>query len=133
MAGRVNALELCAPAFRQYLADPQLSLLPRESWPDRLGSTPVRVAPGEWDEILAGLHARDIVSFIRPEDMIRHVSPDGEETRLSSGLFAVPKGDIGAAGFCAETAPQRLIVNAVPSNSIQRPIAGDIATLPLFD
>ena len=58
----------------------------------------MRVAPGEWDEILAGLYARDIVAFIRPEEMISHVSPDGEETRLSSGLFAVPKGDIGAAG-----------------------------------
>ena len=128
VAGRVSALKLAAPGLRPYLADPRRSLLPERDWPLPLGSTPIRCEPGQWDLLLEGLHARQIVSFIPRDERV--TGRDGSV--LSVGLFGVPKGEIGAPGFDPLTAPQRLIVNAVPSNLLQRPITGDIRGLPLF-
>jgi hypothetical protein len=127
VAGRVSAVRLAAPGLRPYLENPQLSVLARELWLERLARTSVRVEPG--DKIVAGLYARDIISFIPRDEMICH-----HGSRLASGLFSgSPRASWGPwATTPAATAPQRLSINAVPSNALQVPIQGDIKALPLF-
>ena len=50
---------------------------------------------------------------------------------LLDGLFGVPKGSVLDDGLSLSTCPLRAVSNAIPSNSVQFPIAGEIADMPL--
>lgn len=126
LAGSVDSLALAAPGMRRFLSDPALSVLPKEQWPSPLPEARVRVSQGHWERVLNGLHARGIVEFLPDSSLVVH-----KGQRLLNGLFAVPKGDLLDAKFCPCNCPQRTIVNAVPSNSVQQQIRGEITDLPL--
>ena len=120
------SFRLCSPATRPWFLGPERSLLPREALPSRLPLARVRVAPHEWDRVVTGLYDRNIVEFFSNGQRIFHNSAP-----LLDGLFGVPKGFVLDDSFSLSTCPLRAISNAIPSNSVQLPIAGEIADLPL--
>ena len=87
----------------------------------------VLVKDGEWNQLLEGVYRRNVVSFITKEQAIWH-----RGQRLGSGFFGVPKGELGSAGFDPQTASQRLIANAIPSNELQNTLVDAIEGLPPF-
>ena len=128
LAGSVDAVALCGEALRPWLVDPARSILPEASWPDVVPPAKVHVVDEDWEPLLAVLHKRGICTFVRDDELVRH--PRSGEPILN-GLFGVPKGAVTDADYSHDSADLRLIVNAIPANSIQEPILGDIADLPL--
>jgi len=127
VAGRVRDVDLAGPALEPFLRDPSLSVKAPEQWPPRLRKAKVRAKPGEWQNILEGLHGLGIVKFIEDKDLVYW---KGEP--LLNGAFGVPKGDLTAPDFSVDTCVLRFIVSLQPSVDIQHVIRGDIERLPLF-
>ena len=98
VAGGVRAVSLAAPPMARLLADPMLSVKPREEWPDTLRRTRVLAKPNEWPKIVRGLHGRGMIRFLREDQLVRH----GEQS-LTNGVFGVPKGNIFAPGYDLNT------------------------------
>ena len=101
-------------------------LISPEQWPPRLKKAKVRAKPGEWQNILEGLHGLGIVKLIEEKDLVYW---KGEP--LLNGAFGVPKGDLTAPGCSVDTCVLRFSVNLQPSNGIQHVIREDVERLPL--
>ena len=98
--------------FEQHLHDPADVQVPS---PPR-----VMVENGSWFDLCKGLVEKNICE-IWPIDHLYHHS--GEP--LLNGMFAVGKGE-----FQGNVETQRLIMNLTPLNSMCKPLAGDVSTLP---
>ena len=123
LAGSVDSVALASEALRPWLLDPWRSILPADSWPDVLPTAKVHVRDSDWDGLLELLHARGVVRFLTDEELVRH--PRSGEPILN-GFFGVPKGSVTDSGFSLSTCSLRLIVNAIPANSVQLPVLGEI-------
>ena len=112
--------------MKVWLERPELSLLPRESWPERLPVARVRCGAEEWEKVCLGFYKRGIFDFIEDSSLLRR---RGEP--LLNGMFALPKGSVTDPGFDPQQCPLRTICNAIPSNSVHQAILGEIRDLPL--
>ena len=118
----VGCLELerfCRLGTLEYVTKFEEFLLPSRDWkytkPPR-----VMVEKDGWPELCQGLVDRQVCD-IMPIDELCHVN--GKP--LLNGMFSVGKGE-----FKNGIETQRLIMNLVPVNTLCRPLAGDIGTLP---
>lgn len=120
---RVRAADLAEGWLRECLLDPSRCLLPEEDRPKAVPPARVWVeSDEEWSKVCGGAADRKLFTFLKKEEIL-HV---GGEPVLN-GLFGVPK-----KGGTGETSPLRMIINAIPTNSLQRLLAGDIRSLPYF-
>ena len=118
----VGCLELerfCRLGTLEYVTQFEDYLLPPEDWkyvkPPR-----VMVEKDGWPELCQGLVARNVCD-IMPIEELCHV----EGKPLLNGMFSVGKRE-----FKNGLETQRLIMNLIPVNTLCRPLAGDIGTLP---
>ena len=81
----------------------------------------VMVKDEDWLELSTNLVLRGLCKLV-PESSLHHVG----SRPLLNGLFAVGKDEV-----VDEKPVGRLIMNLKPWNCISRPLAGDIATLPM--
>ena len=127
VAGSIQCIDLLPHRLQPLLADPSLSTLPREEWPDRFVRPRMRIAKEEWKKLGPELVRRNICKPISASSLIVH---DGAP--LLNSIFGVGKNKFitGSDGQSLEVL--RLIINLVPSNSIQCSIPGDIDTLLHF-
>ncbi|CAE7606234.1 unnamed protein product [Symbiodinium sp. CCMP2592] len=121
VAGSLEATTVAAGRVKSWLTDPSLCLLPQDQWPDPLPKASMNCTREDWLEIARVLVAKNIMEPIKREEIFR---VRGE--LLLNGIFAVEKKGVPAPG---ETKITRLIMNCVPSNSIQRLMEGDLPTL----
>ena len=119
-ASSVNVLDVCEGWVRQALLDPT-SVLKAEEDVDCLPPTPrVWASPQKWEQIASVLVSRKILAPIEYEEIAVF-----KGKKVMGGLFGVHKG-----GFKRGEGPQRLVMNMIPSNAIQRVIQGDMHLLP---
>ena len=109
------------------MRDPSLSVKAQEHWPPRLKKAKVRAKPGEWQDILRGLHSLGIIKLIEDRGFVQ-----GRDEPMLNGAFGGPHGDLTALDFSVDAHFLRFIVNLLPSNELQHVIRGDIDRLPLF-
>ena len=121
VAGSLEAASVAAGRVQSWLTEPSSCLLPQDQWPDPLPKASMNCTREDWLEIARVLVAENIMEPIKREEIFR---VRGE--LLLNGIFAVEKKGVPAPG---ETRITRLIMNCVPSNSIQRLMEGDLPTL----
>jgi hypothetical protein len=126
--GKISAIELAAPAMKEWIKNPSWSVKPRSEWPRRFKRTKVRVRPGEYPDLIRGLYRHNIIDFLHDSELLY----DSTGMPLVNGIFGVPKEDAAAVDFDQLKCILRLILNLTPSNEIQKIIAGEIRSLPLF-
>ena len=128
IGGSIPAMDIAEGHLRHLLANPSCSIKPLEEWPTKLPKARMRIAPDEWQLLGPELVKRKLVKPILRDKLIYH---NGRP--LLNGAFGVGKGKfIKSAKTGLEVEILRLIINLVPSNELQVPIAGDVATLPHF-
>ena len=118
----VGCLELerfCRLGTLEYVVNFEDFLLPQQDWkytkPPR-----VMVEKDGWWELCHGLIDQKVCE-VMPIDQLCHA----QGKPLLNGMFAVGKGEYKGG---LET--QRLIMNLIPVNTLCKPLAGDISTLP---
>jgi len=72
LSGRCNALDLASGRLKDQLADPALSVLPRELWPPRIQKTLVRASTEEWNKIGTECVKRRIFRVVHESMVIYH-------------------------------------------------------------
>ncbi len=128
IGGSVNALEVAEADMRKLLANPDLSVKPRDEWPEKLSKARMRISDSEWAILGPELVRRGLCKTLKAAELIMH---NGKA--LLSGAFGVGKGKwITSAKTGKLVEVLRLIINLVPSNELQIPITGDVDTLPHF-
>ena len=121
VAGSLDVMEVASEDVKRWVADPSLALLDPEMWPDPLPTASMRVSRDEWIRIVRVLFAKGIVEGISLEE-VHHV----RGSPVLNGVFAVEKSGTPSPG---ESRITRLIMNLVPSNSLQRLMTSDLPTL----
>ena len=128
IAATVDAVQLVDSRLGERLLHPELSVKPRNEWPEKLSTARMRISREDWLLLAEELLKRKICRAILPKDMIQH-----NGRYLTNGIFGVGKGKFIT---CPKTQQQlellRLIINLVPSNELQEIIKGDVDTLPHF-
>ena len=86
LGGKVSALALASGRMRDLLMKPELTVLPREEWPDRLPRAQVRAESGEWAKITAGLVSEGWLRAVLPLSAARawRATPPKCETQMPS-------------------------------------------------
>ncbi|CAK0837610.1 unnamed protein product [Prorocentrum cordatum] len=109
-AARLNADDRVDERILRWLLDPQMAMLPRESWPSRAPRAKMHVQrPEEWYEVAGHLYQLGILSVIDKKDVF---AVDGE--LVLSGALAVSKRGDPLPG---ESRVTRFIMNMVPNKS----------------
>ena len=120
--GIVDPLVIAGPEVADSLRDPESMLVAPE---ERVAVRPalVHASDEEWDKIGAELLRRGVVVEIDPNE-----APVVCGSRILVGAFGVVKSGVPVP---PATRVLRLIINAIPSNSVQRPILGDVEKMPV--
>eukprot|EP00435_Cladocopium_sp_Y103_P059482 s868_g21.t1 len=121
VAGSLDAAAVADEEVRRWLLDPEQCLLPEDQRPSVLPKASMNVRAEDWAMIAATLVERNILTPIDYKDIYRV-----NGTPVLNGVFAVLKKGKPAEG---EVRVTRLIMNLVPSNSLQRLMANDLDTL----
>ena len=121
VAGSLEAASVARGEVRSWLLEPSQCILPEEQWPDPLPIASMNCTREEWCKVARVLVEKQILAPIDRESIFR---VRGEP--LLNGVFTVEKKGVAAPG---EHRITRLIMNCVPSNSIQRLMVGDLPTL----
>ncbi|CAE7825917.1 unnamed protein product [Symbiodinium sp. CCMP2592] len=121
VAGSLDALAIADGDVARWLRDPSQALLSPESWPRPVPTASMNVTPHEWERIVSVLFRKGILEPIDLSEVFRV-----DDQPILNGIFAVEKGGDPAPGEARVT---RLIMNLVPTNSLQRLMPGDLATL----
>ncbi|OLQ01222.1 hypothetical protein AK812_SmicGene16051 [Symbiodinium microadriaticum] len=120
-AGSLDAATVAVGEVLDWLLDPMQCLLPRDQWPDPIPKARMNSTREEWHKVAQVLVEKGILVPIQKEDIF-HVGG----VPLLNGIFTVEKKGAPAPG---QTRVTRLIMNCVPTNSIQRLMVGDLPTL----
>ena len=124
LASTVSAEHLSEGYLKELIRRPELTVYPREQWPDEFPEARVRVEDDEWRPIVDYLVELGLFVLLAAAQLVWH---NGKA--LLNGLFGVGKGKfVDVGGIQKEVL--RLIINLIPSNSIQGLIEGDIRALP---
>ena len=121
VAGSLDASSVASGDVLQWLENPEQCLLPRDQWPQPIPEARMNCSRSDWRAVAKVLVAKQILVPIPNKD-IYHV----HDKPLLNGIFSVEKKGDPGPGECRIT---RLIMNCVPSNSIQRLMVGDLPTL----
>ena len=121
VAGSLDAASVASPEVQAWLRDPSKCLLPPERWPNPLPKASMNVRREDWPDIVQALYQRNIVAPNEYDNIFKV-----NNTPLLNGMFCVLKKGVPAPG---ETRLCRLIMNLVPSNSVQRLMTTDLDTL----
>ena len=121
VAGSLQASDVAVGDVAQWVTNPELALLPRDSWPNPLPQASMNCSTKDWHELVPLLVKKRILEPISKSEIF---TVNG--TPLLNGAFAVPKKGTPGEGQVRVT---RLIMNMIPSNSLQRLMQGDLATL----
>ena len=128
IAGSINALDIAEGLLRNLLANPSLSIKPIQEWPTTLPKARMRIERSEWELLGPELVKRKMAKPLTRSQLIYH---NGRP--LLNGACGVGKGKYVKCNKTSESLEVlRLIINLVPSNDLQIPITGDVATLPHF-
>jgi len=128
VAASVDALDLVDDNVAYYLSDPWRNVIPRSDWPPVLPKARMRVADGEWPSIAKRLVELGVCARLKRSELITH-----HGQALLNGIFGVSKGkQVYCPKRCMMVNVLRLIINLIPSNSLQRIISGDVGALPHF-
>ena len=119
--GTVDPLAIAGPEVADSLWDPESMLVAPEERVVRPAL--VHASDEEWDKIGAELLRRGVVVEIDPNEASVVCG-----SRILVGAFGVVKSGVPVP---PATRVLRLIINAVPSNSLQRPILGDLEKMPV--
>jgi hypothetical protein len=118
--GKVPLADVCTQGSKHYVLNFDHYLKPKSEW--RLPKAPrVMVSDSDWAEVCLGLVNAGVCTFIEESEVF-----STGEGPLLNGLFGVSKEEVTPEGVEV----YRLIMNLVPLNSLCRPMAGDVATLP---
>ena len=117
--GVVDILDVCEGEVRRQLADPLGCLLPEKELPRVWPQPQVRVKGSEWEPLAVTLFERGILA---PTEEVLVV----DNRKVLNGLFGVEKS---SKVLPDGRTSQRLIMDLRASNSMLRPIGGDIASL----
>ena len=121
VAGSLQASEIAEGDVAKWLLDPELTLLPRDKWPSPLPRASMNCTREDWCELVPLLVKKRILEPISKSEIF---TVNG--TPVLNGAFAVPKKGVPGIGQIRVT---RLIMNMIPSNSLQRLMQGDLATV----
>ena len=121
VAGSLQAASVATDEVLRWVLDPTLCILPDDQWPNPIPSASMNCDRTEWVQVAKLLVQKKILAPIS-EDSILKV----RGKLLLNGIFCVEKKGVPAPGQQRVT---RLIMNCVPSNSIQRLMVGDLPTL----
>ena len=121
VAGTLKAASVASGDVLKWLQNPMECILPEDQWPDPLPSASMNCEKSEWPMIARVLVEKRILTPIDSQDIFKVRGKP-----LLNGIFSVEKKGAPAPGQCRIT---RLIMNCVPSNSIQRLMTGDLPTL----
>ena len=121
VAGSLQASDVAVGDVAQWVTNPELALLPRDSWPNPLPQASMICSTKDWHELVPLLVKKRILEPISKSEIF---TVNG--TPLLNGAFAVPMKGTPGEGQVRVT---RLIMNMIPSNSLQRLMQGDLATL----
>lgn len=118
--GALDLREFCSGGVLHFVCNIEETIVDVED--QTIGRTPsVMVRDEDWLELATNLVRRGLCKVV-PESSLHHVGSHP----LLNGLFAVGKDELVNGKPVG-----RLIMNLKPWNSISRPLAGDIATLPM--
>lgn len=118
--GRVPLSEVCTLGSRHYVLNFDTYLKPFSEW-SHTRPPKVMVSDEHWGEVCQGLLDCGICTLLDETEVF-----DTGQGPLLNGLFGVSKDDWTGDG----TEIFRLIMNLIPLNSLCRPMAGDVDTLP---
>jgi hypothetical protein len=120
--GKVPLAALCTLGSKHYVENFDLYLKPPDEW--KLPKPPrVMVEEESWCEVCTGLVRAGVCTLLE-ESEVFHTA----QGPLLNGLFGVTKDEWTEDG----TEIMRLIMNLVPLNSLCKPMAGDVDTLPAW-
>ena len=119
--GVVPLVDLLAGEVRAELEHPELLLLDQDTPAPGPLRAKVHAAPSEWALIVRECIRRGVMREIPYDDIYRH---QGEPV-LNGAFGVLKKGKVNAEGGRV----LRLIMNLIPSNSLQRMIGGDVEEL----
>ena len=128
IGGSIKALDIAEGPPRNLLANPSSSIKLIEEWAAALPKAKMRISKEEWMKLGPELVRRRMAKPIKHSQLIYH---NGRP--LHNGALGVGKGKLikcNATGVSLEVL--RPIINLAPSNDLQIPILGDVATLPHF-
>ena len=126
VAASIEAVDLVEGEMKKVLLDPNLVKLPRSQRPRLKRPGRIWATREEWFRIVKLLFALGIVAPLADEEIWRV----GGEPVLN-GSFGVEKAHDDWIELHGQLVPLlRLIMNLINSNSQQRPLFGDIDTLP---
>eukprot|EP00435_Cladocopium_sp_Y103_P038922 s627_g10.t1 len=118
--GNVPLDQVCTHGCRDYVLNFDQYLKPEDEWGE-ISCPRVMVKDSDWPAVCEGLLLSRVCVLI-PEQEVFHTSSGP----LLNGLFGVEKNEATADGVDI----YRLIMNLVPLNSLCKPLAGDVDTLP---
>ena len=121
VAGSLSAVQAAAGGVREWVADPGLTLKPKELWPARVPHARINATKSEWYRVCQVLYQRGIIEPIPYEKIFRV-----NNTPVLNGAFAVEEK--GKAGV-GQSRVTRLIMNFIPANLYQKLMRGDLNTL----
>ena len=90
-AGSLDALALAGEGVREWLADPELALLPRSKWPKPVPKARMNVSQEEWVVVAQELVRRNILEPIERDRIFRVPGKNGLVTSLCSMVFLLLK------------------------------------------
>ena len=121
VAGSLQAVDVAGEEVASWLRCPELALLPQERWPSPLHKASMNCSRADWLELVPILYYKGILAPILDGDILKV-----DNQLLLHGAFAVHKKGVRAPNEDKVTC---LIMNMIPSNSIQRLMPGDLCTL----
>jgi hypothetical protein len=123
LCGSVPLIDLVEDHVREFLLNPEASLLPPDQVEPGANTACMQVVPEEEDRIVNELVERGLLIWLREDRVVRHL---GE--KVTNGLFGVGKNKRLQDG----REVLRLIMNLQPSNRLQAHWPGDIEALPIW-
>ena len=125
-AAQVRAADLAEGWLKECLEDPFKCLLPESLWPDEPPRARVWVEDEEeWLKICKNGAERGVFTFLKKEEVFH-----ANGKAVFNGMFGVSKKGKKVPG--GDMNILRMIINAVPTNSYQHTLEGDIRALPYF-
>ena len=111
LAGVVKSEDMADSSVAEWLRNPEWTMKPRTEWPEPLPRANVRCEPDEW-----GLYEKKVIVLIPDSELITHTG-----NKLVNGVFGLPNTSLVDKCFYVGSCLLRLIINAVPSSSLQTP------------
>ena len=121
VAGALIAADFATGVVKEWLLNPDASLLPIERWPASIPRARIQCSYEEWCRVAQYMHRLGVLRAINRRDIL-HV----EGRPVLNGAFAVIKKGEPNPGFTRVT---RFIMNMTPGNAYQRPLREEVGTL----